>query len=63
MLRCPVCGSSSIRVWIHSRFHDTSCNECGSTWQQVGTEQWGVRPASRRLAAAVPVAAEARRGA
>jgi len=49
MLVCPVCGSTSIRVWVHSRFHDTSCNDCGSTWQQVGSEQWGIRaPKDRR---------------
>jgi transposase-like protein len=60
MLSCPVCGSTAVRVWIHSRFHDTSCNDCGSTWQQVGSEQWGVRPSKDRLVDAVPVAAEAR---
>ena len=55
MLLCPVCGSTSIRVWVHSRFHDTSCNDCGSTWQQVGTEQWGVRPSKDRVEASVGV--------
>jgi transposase-like protein len=60
MLSCPVCGSTAVRVWIHSRFHDTSCNDCGSTWQQVGSEQWGVRPSKDRLVDALSVAAEAR---
>jgi len=60
MLICPVCGSTSVRVWIHSRFHDTSCNDCGSTWQQVGSEQWGVRPSNGRAAERIPVAAQAR---